>query len=159
MKDNSKIIIRKAKVEDVSKIIPLLRGIAQYHYNFNPAYLPGSKLPADSAQRLTKLVRKRKTVLLIAEVDKKIVSYFVADVRKVRMFVHKEIGYISNGYVDTKYRRKGIGEMMLKWLRGWFLERGIERVELMVDTKNDLGIRAWQKYGFREYQKKMWLKI
>ena len=156
---NGQIIIRKARILDVPNIIPLFRGIAQYHHNFDKSYIKGSQLTDDWSQRLTKLVRKRNSVFLVAEVDKKIVGYFTADIRKVRIFADPNIGFISNGYIDAKYRRNGIGKMMMKWLKDWFSEKGIKRVELNVDIRNDLGIKAWQKYGFREYQKRMSMKI
>ena len=156
---NLQIIIRKAKIEDIPKIIPLLRGIAQYHHKLNPIYTPGSKIPSDAPQRLAKLVRKIKAVLIVAESNGKLVGYFVADIRKTRMRVYNKIGYIQDGFVDQKYRRKNIGKDLFDWIKEWFLKHNVKRIELMVDSNNPAGIKAWQKYGFKEYQKKMQIEI
>lgn len=160
MKKNSlKIIVRKAKVKDLPQVILLLKGIAQYHHNLDPIYSPGSKIPKDVLKRLSQLIGARKRVLVIAEYNKKIIAYFVADIRKTRMRIYNKIGYISDGYVEKKYKGKGIGRSIFNLVKEWFLKRGIKRIELMVDTKNNSGIKAWQSYGFKEYQKKMQIEI
>lgn len=154
-----KTIIRKAKQEDIPQVIKLFRGIVQYHHDLDPVYLPGSKLPRDSAKRITKLIRKRNAVLIIAEVNRRIVGYFIAEIKKSRMRVNNKIGWISDGFVEKKFRRKDLGKDLFAFTKKWFLRKGFKRIELMVDTRNTLGIKAWQKYGFKEYQKKMYTVI
>jgi len=154
--DKSKIIIRRAKIDDLPQLIVLLKAIAHYHNDLSPIY---PKIPKNPSERLVKLIKRRKAILIVAENNKKILGYFAADIRKTRMRVYKSMGYVTDGFVDKRYRRQGIGKSIFSFIKEWFLKHGIRRIELIVDTENEIGIKAWQSYGFKEYQKKMQIEI
>ena len=41
----------------------------------------------------------------------------------------------------------------------WFRENDIKYIELSVDSRNKIGVKTWKKFGFKEYIKKMKLKL
>jgi hypothetical protein len=52
-----------------------------------------------------------------------------------------------------------VGEGIFKELIKWFKANKINNVELSVDSRNKIGLTAWKKYGFFEFQKKMRLDL
>jgi ribosomal protein S18 acetylase RimI-like enzyme len=41
----------------------------------------------------------------------------------------------------------------------WFRKKKLKYMELTVDSRNKLGLKAWKDAGFREMKKEMWKKI
>ena len=44
-------------------------------------------------------------------------------------------------------------------LKKWFKEKKIKHIELVVHIENELGKKAWKKYGFKEYMVKERVEI
>jgi len=89
-----------------------------------------------------------------------VIAYFIGAIEKARPFVMPDnIGRISDAYVSEEYRRRGLGKQMLDELVKWFKENGIKHTELSVDSRNKIAIKAWKKFGFCEFMKKMRLDL
>lgn len=67
------------------------------------------------------------------------------------LFKHEsEYIYLRQLYVESKYRRKGIGKAAMQWLSAnpW---KNIKRLRLDVLVGNKTGIAFWKAAGFSEY--------
>jgi len=64
-------------------------------------------------------------------------------------------GYITQYYVDSAYRGKGVGELGLKYTHDWFRSRGLTNVMLNVDMENEIGNRFWVRQGYVPYARRM----
>jgi len=64
-------------------------------------------------------------------------------------------GYITQYFVDSAYRGKGIGELGLNYIHDWFRSRGLTNVMLNVDAKNEIGQRFWVRQGYVPYAMRM----
>jgi len=64
-------------------------------------------------------------------------------------------GYITQYFVDSVYRGKGIGELGLNYIHDWFRSRGLTNVMLNVDMENEIGTRFWIGQGYVPYAKRM----
>jgi ribosomal protein S18 acetylase RimI-like enzyme len=49
--------------------------------------------------------------------------------------------------------------LLVEELLNWFGKRKIKFVEVEVDSRNKIGIRAYKKYGFFEFHKRMRLDL
>ena len=97
---------------------------------------------------------------MVVEIDNKVIGYFIGKIEKAKPFITpKKIGKISDAFVEEKYRKSGIGKMMFNELIQWFKKNKIKHIELSVDSRNEIGIKAWQKFGFKEFMKKMRLDL
>lgn len=47
----------------------------------------------------------------------------------------------------------------MKELIKWFKKKKIKFVELSVNSRNKIGIAAWKRYGFFEFEKRMRLDL
>ena len=147
--------IRKATLNDINVIVELHKELVDYHRKIDKYYKPGSKTRKGFRKYLLEIIRKRKIKILVAETDNKIVGYFIGTIEKPRpSVVPKRIGKITDAFVEEKYRRFGIGRAMFNELIQWFKKNKIKHIELRVDSRNEIGIKAWQKLGFKEFMKK-----
>lgn len=71
----------------------------------------------------------------------------------------RKIGEIEVAFVEEKFRRKGIGKILFEELVKWFKKRKINLIEVLVDSRNEIGISAYKKYGFKEVAKRMALRL
>jgi ribosomal protein S18 acetylase RimI-like enzyme len=58
-------------------------------------------------------------------------------------------GYVNTLAVDPKYKRRGLGEALLRWTLAWFQERGLSRAALTVNSDNAPAIALYRKLGFQ----------
>lgn len=96
---------------------------------------------------------------MVAKDKNKVIGYFIGAVQKPKYAVPRKIGRISDAFVLTKYRRKEIGEQLFRELIKWFEVNKIKNIELSVNSRNKIGLAAWEKYGFFEFTKKMRLDL
>jgi len=155
------IKIEKAKREDITSIIELNKALVDFHTKFHPHYYkPSKKTQRGIKKYLLKILRKKNFRILVAKDNGEVIGYFIGAIEKSKPWVvPKKIGRIFDAFIDERYRRKSIGRKMFKELIKWFRANKIRNILLSVDTKNKIGIAAWKKYGFFEFQKKMRLDL
>ena len=64
-------------------------------------------------------------------------------------------GYITQYFVDSAYRGKGIGKLGLNYIHDWFRSRGLTNAMLNVDMENEIGNRFWVRQGYVPYAARM----
>ncbi|VVB79256.1 Mycothiol acetyltransferase [uncultured archaeon] len=146
------MIIRTATKKDIPELTVLFTELLKQHQTY-PNY---PQLHKNLASRMNSFVKKEmaksRTKFFIAEVDKKVIGFMIAyTLKRPAMYQSRRFGWIE-GIVAKEYRRKGIGESLTKEALKWLKKKGVKRVELEVNVKNEKGINAWVKYGFKEYE-------
>jgi ribosomal protein S18 acetylase RimI-like enzyme len=163
MAEDMKIKIEEAKRKDINSIVKLQMGLADYHKKIDFKYYKSGrerkeKLRKRLLQRLSK--KRRNSKFLVAKIRNQVVGFFIGGIHKSWPYCReKKIGEIYQAYVDRKFRKKGIGKLLFQELLKWFKKRKIKFIEVEVDSRNEIGISAWKKYGFFEFQKKMRLNL
>ena len=54
----------------------------------------------------------------------------------------------DNVVILPEYRNKGIGELMMKWIKNYAKEQNCEAIELNAYVENTKGVEFWKKNGF-----------
>ncbi|MFQ6129338.1 MAG: GNAT family N-acetyltransferase [Candidatus Hadarchaeaceae archaeon] len=153
--------IRKVKPEEVSQIADLQQGLMLREKKIDPTYFDISKYAKKRfVEFAKKKIENRNSRLLVAIVDDKIVAYILGWVKeRPPVLKLKTIGYISDCFVMKKFRRKGIGEKLVQRMLAWFKTKKLSHAELIVTSRNKLGLSVWKDLGFKEYRKIMRRKI
>lgn len=60
--------------------------------------------------------------------------------------------YLSRLIVEKKYRNKGIGQELLKYMIALCKEKGYQQITVGVDTDNENAIHIYKKFGFEIYE-------
>jgi len=152
------MIIRKATRKDIPSIINLVKQIVDYHRRIDKYYGPLARVGLK--EHIGKSIRGRKKRIVVAEKDEEIIGYFTGAVEKAPKYVSAEkIGVIFDAFVEKKYRNQGVGRKLLDELLDWFKKNKIKHVEVTVDARNKIGLKAWKDFGFFEYRLKMRLDL
>jgi len=153
-------MLRTATKQDIPQIVKLSGLLADHHHAIDPYWKPGSETKKMFDELIRKEIQKVNVLWLVAEVDNNIIGYFSAEVIPAKPVVSaKEIGHISNAFLLDESRGKGIAKAATNQFFEWFKGKGVQVVEVTVDSRNTEGIRAWEGSGFKEYMKKMKLDL
>ncbi|MEM5836623.1 MAG: GNAT family N-acetyltransferase [Candidatus Aenigmatarchaeota archaeon] len=156
------IEIREARKEDFEDIVRLWKKLTDYHHKLNSKrYLSGKEREEKIRQSLEKFFAKkrRNRKFLVAVKKGKPIAIMLGSIRKSPSYLYeKRFGEIDVAFVEEKFRRKGIGRNLFEELLKWFKKRKIKLIEVLVDSKNEIGISAYKNYGFSEVSKRMALE-
>lgn len=70
-----------------------------------------------------------------------------------------KFGHISDVFVEKNFRKLGVAKQFLKKLKKWFKNKNLKHIELSVHEKNEVGKKAWAKYGLEDYMIKKRVKM
>ena len=154
------IKIRPAKIKEAREIAKLNVELMKHHLQYDELYKIKKNAADISEKWYKKSPRSSRSLLLVAEIDKKIVGYISANIRKrPPIYLVEEWGGINGIYVQFEYRHMGIGKMFIEAAFNWFKKKEVKYIDLDVDTNNEVAKMLWKKYKFKEYWKKMYRKI
>jgi len=85
---------------------------------------------------------ERGDCVLVAENGQDILGYTVMSLQPDR-----ELGWVDHLLVAAPARRQGIGTALLRAAHEWGAQRGVRRVMLAVQSKNDPAVRFCRKLG------------
>lgn len=83
---------------------------------------------------------------IVAEVDSQLVGFILVEVNG--MYVGR--GSIDDLYIQSEYRGKGIGKLLLQAAFDWLKSKGAKRVGLGVHKSNEIAIKLYMSMGFEE---------
>ncbi|MBT3941082.1 GNAT family N-acetyltransferase [Candidatus Woesearchaeota archaeon] len=140
------MIIRKAKLSD-SKELYRLYNLAVKGFKQDFGIIVHAETPITY---IKKVIRKRKTLFLVAEDKGKLIGFAIAgrfeaaDDKRERVFV-------DNVFVIKEYRKKGVASNFMKKILNWAKKNKCVRVGLSSHVKNKTALALWPKLGFKEH--------
>jgi len=154
------IKIRPAKIKEAKEVAKLNVELMKHHLRYGEIYKIKKNALSISKKWHEKAPRSPNTLLLVAEIDGKIVGYAKANIRKrPPIYTVVEWGDISDIYVQPKFRKSGIAKKFMEEIFKWFKKKKMKYVDLYVAADNQVAQMLWKKYKFNEYFKKMYRKI
>lgn len=146
------MIIRKAKLKDVQKITEYGVSLLKQHHNFDPYFAPAKNVNEVYRKFFKSCIYAKNRLLLVAEENGKIIGYAVGELcSRPPVFKIRKFGHISDVFVEKNFRKLGIAKQFLRVLKKWFKAKNIQHIELSVHEKNEIGKKAWAKYGLKDY--------
>ncbi len=90
--------------------------------------------------------------VLVAETeDQKLVGFLEASIRPFVEDCHTDhVGYLEGWYVETKFRRYGIGRKLVREAEHWARGKGCREMGSDAEIGNDLSFKAHQNLGYEE---------
>ena len=144
--------IRKAKLKDIKKIIEYGVGLLKQHYAFDSYFAPAKNVHEVYKKFFKGCIYSKNRLLLVAEENGEIIGYAVGELSsRPPVYKIRKMGYISDVFVEKNFRKLGIAKQFLHVLKKWFKAKNIKHIELSVHVKNEIGKKAWAKYGLEDY--------
>ncbi len=155
------MLIRNATKQDIQFIVKSVKQIVDYHRVIDKYYKDRSGYDyIEIRDHFEKLMKDRNTKIIIAEENEKVIGYFMGVIEKAPNYVPpKKIGVIYDAFIEKEYRNQGIGKKIFKELLKWFKSKKVKHIQLTVDARNKIGLKAWRKYGFFDFRLKMRLDL
>jgi len=147
------IHLRPARDSDVPALVPLLLRLKRLNEEFDPLLKVRDDADQQARQVLKADIANPKAVVLAAEgvgADKdKVVGYVRALVRERPFYVPEREGVILDIYLLPLYRRRGVGEYVLRETSNALKAKGAGVVTAEFPAQNEIAIRFYSKRGFR----------
>ena len=146
--DINAVIIREARLEDLSTLLEFEQEIIKAERPFDPTI----RQPPVNYYDLRALLSDKEVGVFVAEYEGKLVSSGYGRARKARHYLdHESYAYLGFMYTIPELRGKGINQLILKALRGWARKMGLTELRLTVYEDNLPAIRAYEKVGFSKH--------
>jgi GNAT superfamily N-acetyltransferase len=137
-------VLDHSSLSDYVWQLELRREVGQASANFREVRLPRSievKYPRSPAS-LSEVWTSRDLVLVALQ-DGSPIGYLCAMQQPT-----SDVAWVTDIVVAPHQRRKGAGSALLMATQAWALERGIHRLMLEMQSKNQACIRLAQKFGY-----------
>jgi len=155
-----KIKVVKARREHIPRIVEMWKDFMDFHARADPFCTRNPGAHIGYKKHLEDTMASRNERLYVVLVDKQVAGYaFVKIAKYPPVFNYKYFGFINDMYVDPTYRRKGLGELMLKTVMEWFRLRGMKQIELGAIAGNKVAVSFWHKMGFADRMIRMYKEI
>ncbi|WP_444995572.1 GNAT family N-acetyltransferase [Aliikangiella sp. IMCC44359] len=142
---NSSIVIRKAKLSELSTLLEFEQSIIEYERPFEENMMAEHFNYYDLAE----LIQSDIAEVLVAVDNGRLVGSGYAIIKDSRHYLkHKQHAYLGFMYIDPDYRGQGINQMLVKRLVEWSKKKNMQMVCLTVFSENDSAITAYKKAGF-----------
>ena len=142
----------RALNSDIPAILEIWKELMDFHVSFDSRYTLSEGAEESMGKNLERLIALEDALVIMAVENTKVLGFGIARIDKYPpVFVKQICGTIEDLAVSSGYRRKGLGELMLKEMLDWFRSQSIDRVELRVASMNTVGYSFWRKHGFTGY--------
>lgn len=140
--------IRTATLEDLPVLLAFEQEIIKAERPFDVTI----KEDPVSYYDLGQMIQDPNSMVVVAEVDNKIVASGYAIPKKARHYLdHEWYAYLGFMYTDEAYRGRGINAQIVESLKQWSFQNGLKEIRLTVYSDNLPAIKAYEKVGFKKH--------
>ena len=145
--------IREATLKDIEVLDNLQNKLGQYEKNFHPFIKKKGRIMYHTLKDLRELIKSKNALVLLAEINEKVIGSGFCRILKntADWSVYSKRAIIRQVFVEEKYRRRDIGKRIIDKLVDWLHKRKIYDIRVMVLSENSNALKAYHKYGFKEY--------
>jgi ribosomal protein S18 acetylase RimI-like enzyme len=141
--------VRRCRPQDLDRVAALWTALTLHHSRLDPLF----SLRADADERIRALLsaqlRDPDTAIFVAEHAGDLHGFCAVRVDRAPPILEEvERAEITDLGVREDERRQGRGRALVEAALAWIGERGIERVEVRVASRNEAGQSFWRALGF-----------
>ncbi|MFH1586769.1 MAG: GNAT family N-acetyltransferase [Candidatus Diapherotrites archaeon] len=162
MKEGSpEIKMRRAKLSDIDAISELAVKLMNGHSKYDLFFYSLKKTAINEFRKyFRKNIKSRNWLVVIAESGGEIAAYALAAIeRRSPIYRIGKRCVLHDIYVDDKIRGRGIGRNLFMEVVQFAKKKKIRLLQVKVDEKNKAAIKVYRKFGFKDYDKAMAMKI
>lgn len=145
-------VIRPATTADLPRLGRLGALLVETHHAFDPRRFLAARdrTPADYAGFLVRQLDDPRVVILVADDHGDVIGYSYGAIEGYDyMALRGPAGALYDIVVDSEYRGRGVGRLLLEVTLEALELRGAPRVVLSTAQSNDVAQRLFERAGFR----------
>lgn len=145
------LMIRKAKENDIPRVLDLLSQVNDVHAEGRPDFFIKGKRKYNESD-LVKIISDENTPVFVCEEDDDIKGYafcMIQDLSKCNNLYPDKSLYIDDICVDEKYRRQGVGRKLYDFVIQYAKNEGCFNVTLNVWDKNPEAKAFYEDMGMK----------
>lgn len=144
------MIVRKAKISDIPKIMILQKELISFERRFD-ASMRRDALYYPRKQLAESIKSANANLLVVADGNTIYGCCFGKITKSEGWDAHPKKGYIGLMYMHDVHRSKGYGKKMMQELLNCFGKKGIKELQLNVYPKNDRAVLFYRSFGFEPH--------
>lgn len=149
------IKIRNAIEKDIPQLVKIWREMWDFHAELDKRFTATAIANEVMTKWMEENLHNERALLLVAE-DSEVVGYLTAFILENPPVVSAQFyGLISEIAITEKFRRNGIGGLLLNEAHKWLKERNASYVEVNVSVLNTISCQFWRKYGYKEFLERL----
>ena len=154
--ENVNVNFRSAQLEDLPILYAFEQGIITAERPYDPTLKPDPINYYD----LKVLIEREDTEVVVALVGDEIVGSGYVKIKSANSFqVFEQYGYVGFMFVKPTFRRKGISQMIIQYLKSWTQSKGLTEMRLEVYEDNHKAVAAYEKIGLKKHLVEMRMSI
>jgi ribosomal protein S18 acetylase RimI-like enzyme len=157
---SDKLTIRHADDDDLTAIADLWKDLMDFHGERDPWLSRSESGHELYKEHIKGLLNEPDILILVAQVENEVVGYCSAEIcERSAAFKLRSYALITAIAVNSRWRRQGIAAKLAQEIVCMLYNRGIERVEVSVSTRNEASTAFWQAMGFIPCTQKLYLDV
>ena len=141
-------MIRKAKVEDIPRILDLLHQVNMVHFHCRPDLFKPHTTKYD-AKQLEEILSDDKTPVFVYD-DRGVIGYAFGQIEEVKddiLLQDMKTMYVDDICVDEMSRGKHVGKALYEYIRDYAKSIGCKTLTLNVWEGNDAALSFYRNMG------------
>ena len=154
--------IRAATADDVEDLARLLVEVNDLHAEALPQVYQRVEADRGTADYLRGQLAAEANRLFVAERAGDLVGYVALRLHQapsIPIVVPRRTVVIETVVVGGAFRRRGVGEALVRRAHEWAAEQGIDQVELVVAEFNAAAIGLYERLGYATLWRRMWRSL
>lgn len=147
-----RLLIRGATPADFKALNEIAAEGDAFHARGVPQVFQKPFRPGRSREFWAGVLRSRNGAILVAEHEGHIVGFLQVAVRnssRLPLLRRRRFGYVSDLGVARRWRRRGVGSLLMAATHRWLLRRRVREIELNVWSFNRGAVKFYERLGYR----------
>ncbi len=126
--------------------------LTEHHASVDPLFALRPDAGAEIRRLLAATLRDPDAAIFVYERDGALLGFCTVRIdRALPIQVEVQRAEITDLMVCASQRRRGLGRALVERALSWVEERGVERCEVRVASRNSEGQRFWRAIGFDDF--------
>ncbi len=144
--------IRSAHPSDLDRVVALWIALTEHHASDEPLFALRPNADAEIQRLLAATLRDPEAAIFVCERGDALLGFCTVRVDHAPLIqVEVQRAEITDLMVLASERRRGVGRALVERALGWVKERGVERCEIRVASRNSEGQHFWRSIGFGDW--------
>ncbi|HUY01569.1 MAG TPA: GNAT family N-acetyltransferase [Candidatus Deferrimicrobium sp.] len=155
--------VRLATLSDLSNIITLWWEMQIDHLKYDKYFYETKseeKAKDLAANYFANALKDKNHIIIVLEQDQQVVGMLHCEIiQRPPVLKEEQEAFICEASITQRFRGQGLFQLMFELLKTQLEKRNIHLCNLLLETENLQGFRAYKKCGFQERQKFLILRL